>query len=164
MGKPAPDFNLDLVDGAKFKLAEQRGSIVVVDFWASWCGPCLQTMPLVDKVADELVDQGVRFVAVNLEETPEQIKTTLERLELDMKVALDRDGRVAERYGASAIPQTVIIDREGKVTRVFVGGSARFDEQLRAVLKGMLEPAEPPEAAEPPKTVEPPRGVTSPEV
>ena len=84
-------------------------------------------------------ENGVRGLAFNLEESSERIKTTLQRLKLDTAVALDKDGRVAERYGATAIPQTVIIDREGKVARLFVGGGARFDEQLRQALKSVLD-------------------------
>jgi peroxiredoxin len=99
-------------------------------------------MPQVDAVAREFADQGVQLVAINLEETPERIKTALERLKLETAIALDTDGRVAERYGATAIPQTVIIDREGKVARLFVGGGARFDEQLRSALRAVLMEAE----------------------
>jgi thiol-disulfide isomerase/thioredoxin len=138
VGKPAPDISLDLLDGTKFKLAEQREKVVILDFWASWCGPCLQTMPQVDAVAHEFADNGVILVAINIEESADKVKKALTRLKLSTTVALDKNGRVAERYGATAIPQTVIIDREGKVVRLFVGGSPRFDEQLRNALKSVL--------------------------
>ena len=138
VGKPAPDFHLDMLDGSKFNLADYKNTVLVLDFWASWCGPCLQVMPQVDKVADEFAGEGVKLVAINLEETPEQVKAALARLGLDMPVALDRNGRVAERYGASSIPQTVVIGRDGNVARLFVGASARFDEQLRTALRAVL--------------------------
>ncbi len=143
VGKPAPDFQLELLDGKWFRLEEQKGKIVVLDFWASWCGPCLQTMPQVDKVAREYADRKVMLVAVNLEERPERIRAALDRLQLSMPVALDVDGRVAEKYGATAIPQTVVVDPQGKVARLFVGGGARFDEQLRAALEAVVsQPSE----------------------
>ena len=141
VGKPAPDFELDLLTGEKFHLAEQKGKIIILDFWASWCGPCLQAMPQVDRVAHEYSDRDVRLVAVNLEETPERIKAALERLKLDTTVALDKNGRIAEKYGATAIPQTVIIDRDGVVARLFVGGGARFDDQIRTALDSVLSGA-----------------------
>ncbi len=140
VGKPAPDFELRLLDGKRFRLADRQDGILVLDFWASWCGPCLQAMPQVHRVVDEFADQQVKLVAINLQEAPEQIKAALERLQLDMTVALDSDGRVAEKYGATAIPQTVIIGRDGKVARLFVGGGARFDEQLREALTSVLSP------------------------
>jgi thiol-disulfide isomerase/thioredoxin len=138
VGKPAPDFNLDLLAGGKFRLADAKGQVVVLDFWATWCGPCLQAMPLVDDVVDEFRDQGVRLVAVNLEEAPAQIRATLERHKLDVEVALDRDGVAALKYQAVAIPQTVIIDREGKVARLFVGGGPQLADSLREALRAVL--------------------------
>ena len=80
-------------------------------------------------------------MAVNLEEAPKQIKSMLERHKLELTVALDRDGVVAGKYQANAIPQTVIIDKEGVVSRVFIGGSAQLEDQIRDVLKGLLPDA-----------------------
>jgi len=140
IGKPAPEISLATLEGnaVKFNLSDHKGKVVILDFWASWCGPCLQVMPQIDKVAHEFADQGVELFAVNLEESPEKIKAALERLKLSTTVLVDRDGRVAERYGANAIPQTVIINRDGTVARLFVGGGARFDEILRGALKTVL--------------------------
>ena len=112
--------------------------MVVLDFWATWCGPCLQAMPQVDKVTREFKDQGVELIAVNLQEGPKQIKAMLERHKLDMTVALDADGAVAQKYKANAIPQTVIVDRDGTVSRLFIGGGPHFDDQLREALKAVL--------------------------
>ena len=138
VGKLAPDFALDRLDGTKFRLSDHRGRIVVLDFWASWCGPCLQTMPQIDKVVREFSDQGVDLVAINLEETNDRVQATLDRLKLQPPVVLDRTGRTAAQYGATSIPQTVIIDRNGKVVRLFVGGGAKFGDQLRTALQAVV--------------------------
>ena len=126
------------MDGKIFRLADHKDKVVILDFWASWCGPCLQVMPQIDKVTSEFADQGVELFAVNLEESEDKVRAALERLRLETNVIMDRDGRTAERYGATAIPQTVIIDRDGNVARLFVGGGARFDDRLRSALKSVL--------------------------
>ncbi len=138
VGKPAPDFELELLDGKKFHLAESKGQVVVLDFWATWCGPCIQAMPQVERVTKEFADRGVRLVAVNLQEAPRDIKAMLERHKLDVAVALDRDGVVADKYAATAIPQTVVVDRDGNVSRLFVGGGPGLEAQLRDALTGAL--------------------------
>ncbi len=147
VGKPAPDFDLELLDGKKFRLADTKGKVVVLDFWATWCGPCIQAMPMVEKATSEFPENDVMLVAVNLQETRPQIKAMLERHQLRIpRVALDKDGAIAEKYQAHAIPQTVIIGRDGNVSRLYIGGGAKFDEQLRDAIKATLsgeKPAEP---------------------
>jgi len=139
VGQPAPDFTLNLLDGKEFHLAEHKGRVVVLDFWATWCGPCLQTMPLVHQVVREFADERVELVAVNLEEQPKKIASMLERHKLNMPVALDRDGVVAAKYMAVAIPQTVVIDRDGVVARLYVGGGPKLADPLREALRELSD-------------------------
>jgi len=139
VGKPAPDFELELLEGKPFRLANSKGSVVVLEFWATWCGPFLQAMPQVEKVTGELRDRGVRYVAVNLQETPKDVAAMLDRHKLDIDVALDKEGVVAGKYGADAIPHTVVIDRDGVVARVFVGSSPHLGDQLREALLPLLD-------------------------
>ena len=138
VGQPAPDFTLDLLGGGKYRLSEHRGRIVVLDFWATWCGPCMQTLPQVEQLVKEFAGQGVELLAVNVQEEAEPIKAVLQRHKLEPQVALDRDRVAADKYGTDAIPQTVIIDRAGTVSRLFVGGGPRYVEQLRAALQSLL--------------------------
>ncbi|NQV26224.1 MAG: TlpA family protein disulfide reductase [Rhodopirellula sp.] len=147
VGQPAPDFKLSALDGGDFELAEHRGEIIVLDFWATWCSPCLQTMPLVDGVVREFPDQKVRLLAVNMEEQPAEIKSTLERHQLKVPVILDIDGVAAARYAVTSIPQTVVIDREGNIARLFIGGGPKLAEPLRQALKELTDTPASPEAA-----------------
>lgn len=135
VGKSAPDFRLQDLAGRTFLLSEHRGDVIVLDFWATWCSPCLKTMPLVDEVVREFSDRGVRLLAVNMEEQPTAIRSTLERHHMDVPVILDRDAVVAARYAVTSIPQTVVIDRDGNIARLFVGGGPKVAESLRKSLQ-----------------------------
>lgn len=151
VGKDAPEIKLELLAGGEFDLKDKRGRIVLIDFWASWCGPCRQTLPLVHTVADEYRDRGVELVTINLEESPKQITAAMERLKLNMPVAMDYTGKVGGTYGVSSIPNTIIIDKSGKVVRVFVGASDDFDEELRKALGEILGDVKPDNVGSPAK-------------
>ncbi len=140
IGHPAVDFTLKDLAGNSFRLSQQRDRIVVLDFWASWCGPCVQTMPLVEAVVDELGVDKINLVAVNIQESSSRAQAAVERLEIAATVLLDSDGQTAAAYAANAIPQTVIIDRSGTVTHVFVGGGPKFIAQFRTALETAIAP------------------------
>jgi thiol-disulfide isomerase/thioredoxin len=133
VGQAAPDFELELAAGGKFRLSGEKGRVVVLDFWASWCGWCMQSMPELDEMSREFGDK-ISWVAVNLQEDRKTIAGALERLGVSPRVALDIDGATGEKFGVTGIPQTVVIDAEGKVTRVFVGGGPNAVEQIRAAI------------------------------
>jgi peroxiredoxin len=141
VGKPAPDFKLKLLSGEDFQLAAQKGKITVLDFFATWCGPCVKAMPLVEEAVHSFPADKVQLVAVNLQEQPKQIEALLARHQLAVTVALDVDGVVAEKYQASAIPQTVIVDAQGNIVKLFVGGGPDLGEQIKKSVQELLEPA-----------------------
>ena len=137
VGQAAPEIRLKLASGKSFQLSSEKGHVVVLDFWASWCGPCMQAMPGVDEVVREFDASGVKLVTVNMQEDLATVQGALERLKLDSAVALDVDGATAETYGVTAIPQTVVIDAEGKVSHLFVGGGSQLAEQLREAIQSL---------------------------
>ncbi|HVA51413.1 MAG TPA: TlpA disulfide reductase family protein [Pirellulales bacterium] len=135
VGQPAPDFELDLLDGSKFRLSEHKGRTVVLDFWASWCAPCVQSLPKLSRRVAESKAADVKLVAVNLQQSADDVKASLKRMQLDIVAALDRDGAVAARYGATVIPYTVIIAPDGNVARVFIGAGPENEKGIEAALE-----------------------------
>ena len=120
-GKPAPDFTLSSLNGEKFKLADQKGQIVVLVFWTTWYGPCLDALTVVDRVVRELDDKEVQLVAVNVMEDAEKIRSLLEKKNLNLTVVLDSDRKVSQLYHANGLPQTVIVGSDGNVHSNFSG-------------------------------------------
>ena len=159
-GSPAPDFELGRLDGGKVKLSSHKGKqIVLLDFWATWCGPCRTAMPILVRVAKAYRDKGVVLYAVNQDEDPAEIRDFLKGQKLACTVLLDPGSEVGDLYQVSGIPQSVLIDKKGVVQAVHSGISRRFEKQLRKELdtlvsgKSLVEPKE--KAAKPKPTVKP---------
>ena len=117
----------------------QKDKIVVLDFWASWCGPCRASLPVVAQVCKEYADKGIVFRAVNLKEDAETIRAFLQEEPIDAPVVMDTDGAAAMAYRVEAIPHTVIIGRDGIVEAVHVGASEGMEAKLRKQLDALLE-------------------------
>lgn len=144
-GKPAPAFTAETLDGESVDLTAMLGEkVVVLDFWASWCPPCRKGLPVVAEMAREFADKPVAVYGVNVGEPAEQVRGFLAKAELDLEVALDPDGVVAQEYGVRGIPQTVVIGRDGIVHEVHVGLSFNFDGTLRGAIEDALAPSEEP--------------------
>jgi peroxiredoxin len=139
LGQPAPGFKTVGLDDKPIDLAAHVGKdVVMLDFWATWCGPCVQAMPKVDGVAKKFAERGLVFYAVNVQEDAETIKEFLKTSELEVPVAMDADGKITESYGVSGIPQTVLIGKDGKVQVVHIGYSDRLGEQLSQQVEDLL--------------------------
>lgn len=121
LGKTAPSFAAQCVDGKLLKFEDLKGTVVVLDFCASWCSPCLEFMPIVSEVSTRLAGKGVVAYAVNIGEDRDTASNFVTKIGLTLPVLVDADGSIAESYGAIAIPQTVLIDRDGRIQAVHVG-------------------------------------------
>ncbi len=139
IGKPAPDFQLSLLDGTKFKLSDHKDKIVVLDFWATWCGPCIMALPDYIAATSKFDESQVIFVAVNLQESPDQIRMFLSEKQLTLRVALDRSSSVAPTFKVSGIPHTVIIGQGNIVEDVHVGYQPGSGELMQSSLQQMLD-------------------------
>ena len=123
-GFVAPDFTLDTLNGGQLTLSELRGQAVVLNIWASWCVPCREEIPAIEKVYQHYKDSGLVVVGLNLTSQDSEIDVTafVQELGLTFPIVLDRDGSVIARYQLFGLPSTYFIDQSGIIRSVIVGG------------------------------------------
>lgn len=138
LGNPAPELDLELLDGGRVSLQEHHGEVVILDFWATWCGPCVRGLPIVAGVAERYRDEGVVFYAVNIREEPETVRAFLRERDLDLRVPMDHTAAVSWRYGVGPIPQTMLIGRDGTLQVVHVGLLRDLEERLSREIEALL--------------------------
>lgn len=139
VGEPAPDFELETLDGKPLKLSDLQGSVVVLDFWATWCPPCEPALQRIQKIHNEKQAQGLKVLLVNLREGKPAVKSYVEDKKLTLPTLLDPDGAVAKRYFIEGPPQMIIIGRDGKVKKVGAGFDPQGEQNLIAALDALLK-------------------------
>ncbi|MCV6606230.1 MAG: TlpA family protein disulfide reductase [Porticoccaceae bacterium] len=134
----APDFTLKSNAGDNLRLAEQRGNVVMLNFWASWCGPCKQEMPLLDELHKRYSRAGFTIIGVNVERDPEDAKRVLRDIPVSFPVLFDTDSNVSKLYDVSAMPTTVMIDRDGNIRHLHKGFKPGFEDEYRKQIKQLI--------------------------
>ena len=141
IGQKFDSMQLTMLSGKNPRLKDFHGKVVVLDFWATWCGPCVKSLPKIQDVVAGFSDDQVILIAVNQEESHKQVKQFLEQKKLELNnVALD-SGTLSRKFKVDAIPQTVIIDAEGTVRHVKVGSTPDMESKLKAAIEKLLQPA-----------------------
>ncbi|MGM0632839.1 MAG: peroxiredoxin family protein [Pseudomonadota bacterium] len=124
-GEPAPDFTLPALggDGETITLSDLRGQVVYVDFWASWCLPCVRSLPEISTLYDDYHEQGFEVVAVTIDNPIEDANAFLEELDtpLEYRLAADTDADVMDAYGVRGMPTSFLVDRDGTIRMVHEG-------------------------------------------
>ncbi len=135
-GEAAPDFTLETLDGETVSLSDYRGRPVVLNFWATWCVPCREEMPLLQETYEAHQAEGLVILGVNVRENPEAVRRFLGEVGVDFPVVLDPDVAVVNRYLVTSLPMTFFIDREGQLRTLVVGGMNKtiLDERLATIL------------------------------
>ena len=141
-GDLAPEFVLPRLDGTVQKLSNYRGNVVLVNLWATWCPPCIEEMPVLDRISSEYRDRGLVLLGLAGDDDPERVRAFLEKSPVDFEVLLDQGGEVGTRYGITAYPETFVIDRDGRVITKFVGplpaGPGGPSAEVRSVIEAAL--------------------------
>ena len=132
------DFQLQNVQGENVSLSSFEGKVVVLNFWASWCGPCRSEIPSMQALYEELEPEGFEIVAVNLQEPLSTVAAFVKEYRMSFTVLLDSSGEIGGTYGASSIPTTYVIDRNGFAVSGIIGSIQWDTPQMKTYLSALL--------------------------
>jgi len=135
---PAPDFTLKSSGGENLKLSEFRGDVVMINFWASWCGPCRQELPLLDELYNNYKPLGFTILGVNVEEDSGKAKALLKDIPVSFPVLFDTQNTVSRLYDVIAMPSTVLVDREGKVRYLHKGYKPGYEQHYQEQIRSLI--------------------------
>ena len=134
----APDFSLRSVDGPNLRLQEQRGRVVMLNFWATWCGPCREEMPQLNKLYAKYRASGFVLLGVNVDEDARHAAEVAKRMGVAFPVLLDTDKAVSHRYAVSTMPSTLLIDRDGRLRYLHLGFHAGYEDEYERQIRELL--------------------------
>ena len=134
----APDFTLKSVAGENLKLSEYRGEVVLINFWASWCGPCRQEMPVLSELHDKYKALGFTVLGVNVEEDSSKARKLLQELPVSFPVLLDNQSIVSKQYDVIAMPSTVLVDRNGNMRYLHKGYKPGLEDVYLQQVRDLL--------------------------
>ncbi|MEE1087124.1 MAG: TlpA disulfide reductase family protein [Schaedlerella sp.] len=138
VGDEAPDFTAELTDGSSFILSDYKGQVVLMNFWATWCSPCVGEMPAFEQLYKELGDQ-VEILAVNVGEESKTVNAFVEENGYNFPIAYDQMYEICLKYPSEGIPYTLVIGKDGKIADIYVGAA---DAQTQYnIYKSALEEA-----------------------
>ncbi len=135
---PAPNFTLKELSGKNLKLSEMAGNVVLINFWASWCGPCREEMPLLNDLHNKYEPLGFTVLGVNVEEDAKNARGFLKNFPVDFPVLLDNKNTVSKQYNVIAMPTTVVVDRDGNVRYLHKGYKAGDEQKYRKIVKKLV--------------------------
>ena len=128
IGKKAPDFELQNLDEQPVSLSDLQGQPVLLNFWATWCGPCNYEMPFIQEIYDEWSDKGLVVLSIDIGETPSRVRDFIQSGNFSFPVLLDINQKVALEYNIRGIPTTFLIDKDGIIRGTKVGAFSSKEE------------------------------------
>ncbi|TYR82547.1 thiol-disulfide oxidoreductase ResA [Priestia megaterium] len=137
VGDQAPNFVLTDLQGKEHQLSDYRGKGVFLNFWGTWCKPCEKEMPVMEQQYAKYKQEGVEILAANVGETNVAVQQFVNRYKLSFPIVIDKDSQVLQAYGVDPLPTTFLIDKDGKIVDVFIGG---LDEKKINDYMEMIKP------------------------
>ena len=138
VGKKAAEFTLPDVGGGEVALQSFRGKVVLLNFWATWCGPCREELPELDRVQEKFRKRGFAVVAVTVDNELDNIRGFMKKYDLELQALWDRRKKVADAYTVEKMPSSYLIDRNGVIRFVHLGYSAEELKRIEAEIDEML--------------------------
>ena len=138
LSSEAPDFTLKSLTGGNMRLEEYRGQVVLINFWASWCGPCRQEMPILDRLHHRYEDTGFAVLGVNVEGKVAPAQEIVDKTNVTFPILIDEGQAVSEMYDLEAMPSTVVVDRDGVVRYVHRGYKPGDEAKYVEVVKKLI--------------------------
>ncbi len=134
----ARDFTLKSNQGENIRLSDLRGQVVMLNFWASWCGPCRQEMPILDKMYQRYASVGFNLLGINVESDPKKADKFLKERPVTFPILYDTTKKVSEQYKVAAMPTTVLIDCDGNIAHVHKAYKAGDEKKYIKLVKGLI--------------------------
>ncbi len=141
VGERAPAFSAPDLSGRQVSLDDYRGQVVLVNIWATWCGPCRVEMPSIRALYDRYRDAGLTVLAVSIDEGPgykEKVREFVDELSLDFPILLDPESRVTRTFRTIGVPETFVLDREGRIVKRVIGAADWDSQANRALIEELL--------------------------
>lgn len=136
----APPISLEDLDGERHELSDYEGRVVMVNFWATWCPPCIEEMPAMQRVQDELGEEVFKILAVNMQEDPEEMRTFIEeKVETDFTILVDEDAEAVRAWSVRVLPTTYLVDGEGNIRYSLVGGAEWDEAEYMEVIEELVD-------------------------
>ena len=137
-GQPAPDFALKSSSGQNLRLSEYRGDVVMINFWATWCGPCRQEMPHLEALYQRYNSLGFTLLGVNVEADPKGAEAWLAETPVSFPILLDSQNDVTKLYDVVAMPSTVLVDRTGNIRYVHHGYKPGYEDDYQTQIRELI--------------------------
>ncbi len=139
-GQPAPDFTLKDLEGKSYTLSELKGKVVLLDFWATWCKPCVVSIPHLNKLSLRFQEEEFLLLGINVDrfKSISSLKRFVKQYEINYPVLADKSGKVAARYRAFALPTSFLTNEEGRIAKRILGNSPTLQKELEEEIEKLL--------------------------
>ena len=138
-GQMADNFTLKSKSGKNIKLSEYRGQVVLINFWASWCGPCRAEMPMLEELYKKYKGLGFVVLGVNVDDKKSKADALLKKIPVSFPVLYDAEKKVTELYGVAAMPSSYFVDRDGKLRQIHKGYRPEYDALYKNEIKALIK-------------------------